>query len=160
MNTIKNFKMVWALALAIILAPAVALGQKPVSLSFGAKTWISFGSSEFSKGGLGGVPKNQSELEWDDVDSVVVDLTAEAVYSGFIFRVGGGVGAIGGGTLVDKDYNANEVLISESKATTDEDGLLFVNGDVGYRLLGGAKRRGLSRFFVWWSILEGKLHLD
>ena len=144
MNTIKNFKMVWVLAFAIILAPAVALGQKPVSLSFGAKTWISSGSSDWSEGGVGGVPNVLSELKWDDVDSVVVELTAEAVYSRFILRISGGVGDIGGGTLEDKDYLGDDrtQLFSDSLSTADEDGLLSVSGDVGYRLLGGGKGEG------------------
>ncbi len=144
MNTIKNFKMVWVLAFAIILAPSVALGQKPVSLSFGAKTWISFGSSDWSMGAASGVPNVLSELKWDDVDSVVVELTAEAVYSRFILRISGGVGDIGGGTLEDKDYLGDDrtQLFSDSLSTADEDGLLSVSGDVGYRLLGGGKGEG------------------
>jgi len=144
MNTVKNFKMVWALALAIILAPAVAARTETVSLSFGAKTWISSGSSDWSEGGVGGVPNVLSELKWVDVDSVVVELTAEAVYSRFILRIGGGVGDIGGGTFEDKDYAGDDrtQLFSDSLSTADEDGLLFVNGDVGYRLLGGQKGEG------------------
>lgn len=157
----KSWRTLSASAFAMLFVPTLVFAQqapqqatvveeKDFSLVIGHRTWFSKGNFDYNIGGPDGVPKKISELTWDDVDSTVFEFTADALfYKKFILTVDGGFGAISDGTLRDEDFFpifTEDILISESISTADDDDMWFVSADLGYRIgtypTGVGKRTG------------------
>ncbi len=162
MNKVRNFKWIPVLAFTVVLVPTLAFAGK-LSYFLGERTWFSTGSSELSISGSGGTPNVLSELEWEDVDSVVVELTGEVIntlgtgagptslgFYGILLRASGGFGEIRGGTLRDSDFLGNDRtnISSESLSTVDDDNLYYVNGDLGVRILNWWRADGDSQGYL------------
>jgi len=149
-SRMKSPRLFSGLAFAMLFLPTLVFAQQAAvveeekfSLLVGERTWLSKGKSDFNIAGVGGVPNVLSELIWDDVDSTVVELSANALfYQRWMWSVEVGFGAISGGTLRDLDFFGNNrtFLFSESISTADDDGLFYVSVDLGYRILSWAVR--------------------
>ena len=131
--------------LTMLFVPAVLAGQQATiveeekfSLIVGVRTWWSTGSSDFNIAGVGGAPNVFSELTWDDVDSTVVELSADGVYrQRYILTADIGFGTVSGGSLRDQDFLGNNrtMLFSDTISAADDDYVLYASVDFGYRIL-------------------------
>lgn len=134
-----------AILILITFIPELASGQQQsiirkenFSLQIGERTWLSHGKSDHNHADSDGFPNVVSELIYDDVDSTVVELTADALFhKKYILNIDVGFGVIRDGTLTDRDYLGNNRtgLFSVSKSTVDDDDMFYVNADIGYRIL-------------------------
>lgn len=146
----KSLRAFLGFAFAMLFVPTLVFGEqatvaeeKNFSFLIGARAWLSTGKSDFTIAGPGGVPDVISELVWDDVDSEVGELTAEALFfKRYVLSVDVGYGAIRDGTLEDRDFlgSGKTFLFSESISIADDDDLYYGNVDLGYRILSWAER--------------------
>jgi hypothetical protein len=99
------------------------------SLTIGGRLWVTSGYSTHSIA--------FSELRWKGVDSVVPEVNVDFVWKRFVLMGSLGGGAIRDGVLIDEDFNDrnHQDRISRTRSDTDDDGLFYVNADVGFRAL-------------------------
>ncbi len=141
----KTVRALSGFAFAMLFVPTLVFGQQATvadkekfSLLVAQRAWVTNGNSDLNIAGPGGVPNILSELEWDDVDSTVVEFTADALFfKRYILSVDIGFGAISGGSLRDKDFLGFDrtLLFSDTISAADNDDLFYVNVDLGYRIL-------------------------
>ncbi len=139
----------FVVALVAVSCPAWAQLPADSSLTLGGRVWVTSGYSTNSTG--------FSELRWRGVDSVVPEVNAEFVFKRFVVMGSIGGGVIKQGVLIDEDFDdsAHTIRTSRTRSDTDDTGLLYVNADVGYRLLQwGAREQpgfidGLVGFQYW-----------
>lgn len=111
-----------------------------LDLTFGERTWYSFGETSRSFSGFGGHPNVLSELKWHGLETVISEFNADAVIaSRFVVHTDVGLGWTYGGQLRDDDYGGENRtdLISDSLTNANINGLgtFYVNAEFGYRVL-------------------------
>jgi len=99
------------------------------SLTIGGRLWVTSGYTTHS------IPL--SELRWRGVDSVVPEVNVDFVWNRLVLMGSLGGGAISEGVLIDEDFNDNnhQARTARTRSETDDDGLFYVNADVGFRAL-------------------------
>jgi len=99
------------------------------SLTIGGRLWVTSGYTTHS------IPL--SELRWRGVDSVVPEVNVDFVWNRLVLMGSLGGGAISEGVLIDEDFNDHnhQARTSRTRSETDDDGLFYVNADVGFRAL-------------------------
>ncbi len=143
---------VWLLlGLTAVASPARAQIPLPqdTSLTLGGRVWVTTGYSTNSTA--------LSELRWRGVDSVVPEVNADFVWKRLVVLSSIGGGVIKQGVLIDEDFSDTDhnIRFSRTRSDTDDTGLVYVNFDVGYRLLkwGDAQQPGFLDTlagFQWW----------
>ncbi len=148
----KRFQALLGCAIVMLFVPNLVFGQQAAggqqatvvektdfSLSIGGRAWYSMGKSSSTDGSPTGVPTRLDELTWDNMDSIVAELTADMLFlDKYILTIDGGYGAISDGNFVDQDFasiNTAEDLISESRSIADDDDMWFVSVMLGSRVL-------------------------
>jgi len=141
-------RAVVALAIVLTWAPAVAVAQQEdaeksdVSFKLGTRTWVTTGNTQMNFG----VPPSiniLSELRWRGVDSVVQEINAEFVWKGLVLTSSVGTGGISQGVLIDDDFSQDDRRgrFSHTRSSVTDDGLFYVNADLGFRLYEETPRR-------------------
>src|SRR6266571_3904416 len=141
-------RAVVALAIVLTWAPAVAVAQQEdaeksdVSFKLGTRTWVTTGNTKMNFG----VPpfiNILSELRWRGVDSVVQEINAEFVWKDLVLTSSVGTGGISQGVLIDDDFSEDDRRgrFSHTRSSVDDDGLFYVNADIGFRLYEETPRR-------------------
>src|SRR4030081_2128848 len=99
------------------------------SLTIGGRVWVTSGYS------LNSI--SHSELRWKGVDSVVPEVNVDFVWKRLVLMGSLGGGAIRDGVLIDEDFDDHnhQNRTSRTRSDTDEDGLFYLNADIGYRAL-------------------------
>jgi hypothetical protein len=153
---------VLSVALALTLASATVaeaeeyvVRRPQVEASIGSRVWISSGRSEFSFGAPGGSPNVLSELKWRDMSSKVVELHGGVVLAEtLVFNLVGGFGSLSGGTLRDQDFNGDNRtgLVGDTISTANDQGLYYIQGDIGFRLKSWQSPYSPRRSYVDWII--------
>ena len=127
----RRAAIVVAFVFASVGMSSVAWAQLPPdsSLTIGGRLWVTSGYSTNS------IPL--SELRWRGVDSVVPEVNVDFVWKRLVLMGSLGGGAIRDGVLIDEDFNDHnhQNRISRTRSDTDDDGLFYLNADVGYRAL-------------------------
>jgi opacity protein-like surface antigen len=121
-------------AFVAVSSPAWAQSPPETSLAIGGRLWVTSGYSTNSTG--------LSELRWRGVDSVVPEVNVDFVLNRLVLMGSIGGGVIKQGVLIDEDFNDrdHDVRISRTRSDADDTGLLYINVDVGYRLLRWGER--------------------
>ena len=116
---------------ASVFMSSAALAQLPPdsSLTMGGRVWVTSGYTLHSI--------SRSELRWKGVDSVVPELNVDFVWNRLVFMGSVGGGAINQGVLIDEDFldRDHQARSSRTRSDVDDDGLFYLNTDVGYRAL-------------------------
>src|SRR5207249_9285555 len=111
--------------------------------TLGTRTWVTTGNTKMNfHNPL--LPINPlSELRWRGVDSVVQEINAEFVWERLLLTSSVGTGGISQGVLIDDDFAENNLRgrFSHSRSSVDDDGLFYVNADIGFRLYEETPRR-------------------
>ncbi len=161
----KRFQALLGCAIVMLFVPNLVFGQQATvvekpdfSLSIGGRAWYSSGKSDWNMGGIGGVPALISDLRWDDVDSIVAEFTADALFlKEYILTIDGGFGAISDGTLTDEDFfGTRSALFSQSISTADDDNMWFVSVMLGTRVLNWNVRDEKPRSYL--ALMIGYQH--
>ncbi len=177
----KRFQELLGCAIVMLFVPNLVYGQpkaaggqqatvvekKDFSLSIGGRAWYSMGKSDWTMGGIGGVPALVSDLRWDDVDSIVAEFTADMLFlDQYILTIDGGLGAlcessafgcISDGTLTDEDFfGTRSALFSQSISTADDDNMWFVSVMLGSRVLSWNVRDEKPRSYL--ALMIGYQH--
>ena len=168
----KRFQALLGCAIAMLFVPNLVFGQqaaggqqatvvekKDFSLSIGGRAWYSMGKSDWNMGGIGGVPALISDLRWDDVDSIVAEFTADALFlKEYILTIDGGFGAISDGNFTDDDFSFTTpgALTSRSISTADDDNMWFVSVMLGTRVLNWNVRDEKPRSYL--ALMIGYQH--
>jgi hypothetical protein len=99
------------------------------SLTIGGRLWVTSGYSTNSI--------SLSELRWKGVDSVVPEVNVEFVWNRLVLMGSLGGGAINQGALIDEDFHDpdHQQRRARTRSDVDDDGLFYLNADVGYRAL-------------------------
>src|SRR5437879_8219767 len=146
-------RAVVALAIVLTWAPAVAVAQQvdaeksDVSFKLGTRTWVTTGNTQMNFRDLllpGGPTINPlSELRWRGVDSVVPEVNADLVWEELVLRSSLGWGGISEGVLIDDDFllSGCQGRFSHTRSSGNDDGLCYVNPDIGLRLIRSEERR-------------------
>jgi hypothetical protein len=115
--------------------------EKDFAVSLGGRAWATtgFASWEF-RGRLmtdGPVIDPVSELRWSGLESIVPELSAELRWKRVLLLASLGGGFIDEGTLVDNDFSMDgqRGRFSRTTSAVTDDGLLYVNADIGVRVL-------------------------
>jgi hypothetical protein len=130
-----------AAVLFLVLLPSTALAQQPspwrdVSVTVGAKTWITTGGSSESFPALGIDPI--SELRWRGVDAVVAEVDVDVAWKLLVISVGlGGSRMEDQGVLNDDDFDLSggQGRFSHTRSNLDHGAVFFFNSDLGLRIL-------------------------
>ena len=142
---LKRGRAVVGLAIVLTWAPAVAVAQQDkaeksdFSFTLGTRAWVTTGNTKWNFQGplfLGGpIIKPLSELRWRGVDSVVPEVNAELVWKRLVLMGSAGWGGISEGVLIDDDFalSDRQGRWSHTRSRVDDNGLFYVNGDVGLR---------------------------
>ena len=141
-------RAVVALAIVLTWAPAVAVAQQEdaeksdVSSKLGTRTWVTTGNTKFNFG-VPPIINPISELRWRGVDSVVQEINAEFVLKGLVLTSSVGTGGISQGVLIDDDFSQDDRRgrFSHTRSSVTDDGLFYVNADLGFRLYEETPRR-------------------
>jgi len=169
----KRFQAVLGCAIVMLFVPNLVFGQQAAggqqatvvektdfSLSIGGRAWYSMGKSSSTDGSPTGVPTRLDELTWDNMDSIVAELTADMLFlDKYILTIDGGYGAISDGNFVDQDFasiNTAEDLISESRSIADDDDMWFVSVMLGSRVLSWNVRDEKPRSYL--ALMIGYQH--
>ncbi len=167
----KRFRALLGCAIVMLFVPNLVFGQQATggqqatlvekpdfSLSIGGRAWYSMGKSDWNMGGIGGVPALISDLRWDDVDSIVAEFTADALFlKEYILTIDGGFGAISDGTLTDEDFfGTRSALFSQSISTADDNNMWFVSVMLGTRVLNWNVRDEKPRSYL--ALMIGYQH--
>jgi opacity protein-like surface antigen len=130
-----------AFVLAFVAVSSVAWAQLPAdtSLAVGGRLWVSGGYSTNSL--------VRSELRWRGVDSVVPELNVDYMWRRLVVLGSVGGGKIDQGVFIDEDFAAgsdHRDRIGRTRSDVNDTGLVYVNADVGWRLLrwGPSERPG------------------
>jgi opacity protein-like surface antigen len=136
----------------IALSPAAWAQQASDSaLAVGGRVWVSSGYSTNST--------DPSQLRWRGVDSVVTEGNVEFVWRRLVVMGSLGGGRITDGVLIDEDFSDAEHRhrFAVTRSGVDDTGLVYVNGDVGWRLLAWGPREqpgfvdGLLGYQFWFE---------
>src|SRR5688572_12901663 len=87
--------------------PAVREEKRPYTLTVGIREWISQGRSAHNIGAPDGHPNVLSELSWRGMNSVITEVNADLLVKRAVLTASIGYGTIGGGTLLDQDWNGD-----------------------------------------------------
>jgi hypothetical protein len=87
--------------------PAVREEKLPYTLTVGIREWISQGRSAHNIGAPDGHPNVLSELSWRGMNSVITEVNADLLVKRAVLTASIGYGTIGGGTLLDQDWNGD-----------------------------------------------------
>lgn len=139
----------WLLFASMAVSAPAWAQPADTSLTVGGRVWVTSGYSLNST--------QTSDLRWRGVDSVVPEVNVDFLLKRFVVMGSVGGGAIKQGVLIDEDFadSNHDVRVSRTRSDTDDTGLVFVNADVGYRLLQwGAREQpgfvdGLLGFQYW-----------
>jgi opacity protein-like surface antigen len=127
----RRAAIVVAFVFASVGMSSAAWAQLPPdsSLAIGGRLWVTSGYSTNS------IPL--SELRWRGVDSIVPEVNVDFVWKRLVLMGSLGGGAIRDGVLIDEDFDDHnhQNRISRTRSDTDEDGLFYLNADIGYRAL-------------------------
>ena len=127
----RRAAIVVGFAFASVFMSSAAWAQLPPdsSLTIGGRVWVTSGYT------LNSI--SRSELRWKGVDSVVPELNVDFVWNRLVFMGGVGGGAINQGVLIDEDFldRDHQARSSRTRSDVDDDGLFYLNTDVGYRAL-------------------------
>lgn len=108
---------------------------EPFGFEIEAKTWFSTGRTDFNIAAPDRMPDPLSELVWDDLDSIIVEINADAAfYELIVISAGVGFGSIEDGSLIDRDWNDAGLIFSETRSDADDDDVLYFNVDAGARV--------------------------
>jgi opacity protein-like surface antigen len=119
---------VWLLfVLVAVSSPSWAQQPSDPSFTVGGRVWVTSGYSTNSSG--------VSELRWRGVDSVVPEVNVDFVWRQLVIMGSLGGGVINQGVLIDEDFNDRDhnERFSRTRSGADDDGLFYINADVGYR---------------------------
>ncbi len=142
---VKRGSLALGLVLVLMWAPAVvAQAEKDFSLTFGERTWITAGYSEFSLNNLAVNPA--SDLIWRNTDSVVFEVNGELLWRRFLVMGALGTGGITDGAFIDDDFTLDNRRgrFSHTRSIVDDGNVFYGTVDIGARLLvwGEAGRTG------------------
>lgn len=91
---------------------------------------------------------NSSRLTYKDVGTNVIELTGQATLAKRLFvRANYGFGDIGGGGLIDDDFNAGGPVISRTHSDIKGNDMWYVNGDLGGTVFRFPNQRGSLSVF-------------
>ncbi len=133
------------------------------NFSVGISGWFSSGQTDWnhdasSSSSLLGNPS--SELTYEDVDSNVIELTAEFnMPNRFFIRGDVGFGSFDDGRLIDDDFlttsTTGDFLASRTFSDIDDDGLWYFDLDVGYTIWKDAYNgKSMIRAFIGYQHWE------
>lgn len=118
-------------------APTQAAVLRPADFSFamGSRVWVSSGFTNWNFSGAG--INVLSELRWRGLDAVIPEVNAELVFKRLVLLGSLGGGGIDDGVLIDDDFALpnRRGRFSHTRSRVDDEGLFYVNVDVGFRLL-------------------------
>ena len=108
----------------------------------GMSGWISSGETDWNHDASSSsiyLGNPSSKLSYEDVDSNIIEFSVEAIIaSDYFIRGNLGFGGIDDGTLIDDDFlttsTTGDFLASRSFSDIGDDGIWFLNFDVGYTL--------------------------
>ena len=121
---------------ALLALPPAARAQQlaDTSLAVGGRVWVTSGYSSNSI--------EFSELRWRGVDSIVTEVNVDFVWRRLVLMGSLGGGRIDDGVLIDEDFNepGHRDRFAVTRSGVDDTGLVYVNADVGWRLLAWGQR--------------------
>jgi opacity protein-like surface antigen len=147
----RGTTVLWFLLAFVAVSTSAWAQPADTSLTIGGRVWVTTGYSLNSS--------QVSDLRWRGVDSIVPEVNVDWVFKRLVVMGSLGGGAIKEGVLIDEDFNDSnhEQRISRTRSDTDDTGLLYINADVGYRLVQWGTREqpgfidGLVGFQYWWE---------
>ena len=154
-------KLVWMAVLifttAVLMYPCQSVAQDSSTES--KATEGPTNSKVEVTGGISGWLMSQGQTKWShdfssltykDDSTNIVELSGQAILSKRWFTRGAfGYGVMGSGTLVDEDFSgANGPLELRTTSKITGNDLLYVNGDVGAKLIQLPNHRGVIGFFT------------
>lgn len=109
--------------------------KRPYTLTVGIREWISQGRSAHNIGAPDGHPNVLSELTWRGVNSVITEVNADLVFQRLVVTGSIGYGTIGGGTLLDQDWNGDNRTQkdSETLSRSNDGSVLIISLTPGVR---------------------------
>jgi hypothetical protein len=115
--------------------PAVRGEKRPYTLTVGVREWISQGRSAHNIGAPDGHPNVLSELTWRGMNSVITEVNADLVVHHFVVTGSIGYGTIGGGTLLDQDWNGDNRMqkTSQTLSRSNDGSVLIISVTPGVR---------------------------
>ena len=158
---VRRFEMVWlvgiVIATVVLLNPYKSVAQE-VPQEPSAYEGPSNPKVEFT-GGISGWLLSQGQTKWShdfsrltykDDSTNIIELSGQATLSKRWFARGAfGYGIMGNGTLVDDDFSsANGPLESRTTSNITGNDLLYLNGDVGAKLIQLPNHRGTIGLFT------------
>jgi hypothetical protein len=137
---------------------SATLQSRNWTIELGERVWVrSSGTTEFSFGGPGGVPRVLSNLRWERMKSNIFEFHAEAIWKEqLILRMAAGFGYVGGGNLRDKDFDLHQLdpsdpalnctgLCSDTSSKGSGQNASYINADIGWRLARWGMRENKAR---------------
>jgi hypothetical protein len=115
-------------------APTVVEGRD-WQLGVDFSGWLSSGYTTWA---FSGADINYlSELRWRGTDSFIPQVSADVVWKRLVFNVSYSQSTVNGGVLIDDDFILDDHLgrFSHTRSTVDGNGVWYVAGDVGGRLV-------------------------
>ena len=135
---VKRGSLALGLVLVLMWAPAVvAQPEKDFSVTLGVRPWITTGYNEWNFAANAGTPNVLSDLRWRGIDSLVTEIYGEVGWKRLLLLGNLGWGEIDDGVLIDDDFllNNRQGRFSHTRSTVKDDGLFYLNVDVGVRVL-------------------------
>lgn len=126
------------LVLTLICAPAAsAQARKDLSFTLGVRPWITTGYNEWNFADNDGTPDVLSDLRWRGVDSLVTEVYGEVRWKRLLLLGSLGWGGIDDGVLIDDDFllDNRQGRFSHTRSSVEDDGLFYLNVDLGARIL-------------------------
>jgi hypothetical protein len=154
--TICLVKKICLLVLALMLAPA-AFAQEARRGELGARYWLSTGETLRSHSAQGVDPtlgNPTSVLLYENLDANVFELFGRgALGAGWFLKGTLGLGQINRGSFDDEDFNAGQVMFSDTTSSVPEGRISYGSIDLGHEwvLRQGGLVLGLFGGFAQWT---------